>query len=63
MTTRPSRGASTSPIHLPDGLTDGQTTRLMRVADTCPVRRALEAGFVFDEHVSTPAGVAAAIAA
>ncbi len=50
-------------IHLPDGLTDGQTARLMRVADTCPVRRALEAGFVFDERMSTPASVAASVAA
>jgi hypothetical protein len=28
-----------------------QTERLKRVADTCPVRRALEAGFSFDERV------------
>ena len=38
-------------VNLPDGLTDEQVTRLRRVADTCPVRRALEAGFVFDEQV------------
>lgn len=39
-------------VHLPDGLTDGQVTRLKRAADTCPVRRALEGGFVFDERIS-----------
>jgi putative redox protein len=43
-------------IHLPDGLTDDQVVRLRRVADTCPVRRALEAGFTFDEHLHTPDG-------
>ena len=30
-------------VHLPDGLSAEQTERLRRVADTCPVRRALEA--------------------
>ncbi len=43
-------------IHLPDGLTPDQVTRLRRVADTCPVRRALEAGFEFEEHIVTPTG-------
>ena len=38
-------------IHLPEGLTTDQTERLRRVADTCPVRRALEAGFAFDERI------------
>jgi hypothetical protein len=38
-------------IHLPDGLTPDQVQRLRRVADTCPVRRALEAGFAFDEEL------------
>jgi len=38
-------------VHLPDGLTADQVTRLQRVARTCPVRRALEAGFTFDERV------------
>ena len=38
-------------IRLPDGLTQDQIDRLRRVADTCPVRRALEAGFVFDERI------------
>ncbi len=41
-------------VHLPDGLTQGQIDRLRRVADTCPVRRALEAGFTFDERILTP---------
>jgi putative redox protein len=51
--------ADTSPrqvdvtVHLPGGLTPGQTERLERVANTCPVRRALEAGFTFDERVVT----------
>jgi hypothetical protein len=31
-------------IHLPDHLTDEQVKRLEKVAETCPVRRALEAG-------------------
>ena len=39
-------------VHLPAGLTDEQVTRLKRVADTCPVRRALEGGFAFDERIS-----------
>ena len=38
-------------VHLPDDLTTEQTERLRRVADTCPVRRALEAGFTFDERI------------
>lgn len=41
-------------VHLPGGLTLDQIDRLKRVADTCPVRRALEAGFAFDERVRTP---------
>jgi putative redox protein len=51
--------ADTSPrrvdvtVHLPEGLTPGQAKRLERVASTCPVRRALEAGFTFDERVVT----------
>ena len=38
-------------LHLPAGLTREQVTRLRRVADTCPARRALEAGFEFDEEL------------
>src|SRR6476620_2757856 len=36
-------------VELPDGLTDDQRTRLTRVAETCPVKRAFEAGFVVRE--------------
>ncbi len=39
-------------VHLPEGLTSEQVSRLRRVADTCPARRALEAGFTFDEQVT-----------
>jgi putative redox protein len=38
-------------IHLPEDLTGEQTRRLKRVAETCPVRRALEAGVAFDERL------------
>jgi putative redox protein len=38
-------------VHLPAGLTDDQIQRLHRVVDTCPVKRALEAGFTFDEKI------------
>jgi putative redox protein len=38
-------------VHLPAGLTADQVRRLRRVAATCPVRRALEAGFVFAERI------------
>src|SRR5450755_3350115 len=38
-------------VHLPDDLTPDQVRRLRRVADTCPVRRALEAGFAFTERL------------
>jgi putative redox protein len=36
---------------VPPGLSADQVERLLRVARTCPVRRALEAGFRFEEHV------------
>ena len=42
-------------VNLPDGLTRDQIERLQRVADTCPVRRALQDGFNLDEHISFPA--------
>ena len=38
-------------VHLPDGLTPDQITRLRRVVDTCPVKRALVAGFTVDEEL------------
>ena len=47
-------------VHLPDGLTPDQITRLTRVADTCPVRRALEAGFTFDEWIQCDVAVGSA---
>ena len=51
--------ADTSPreveitIHLPEHLTGDQVKRLEKVAETCPVRRALEAGFTFNERLMT----------
>ena len=44
-------------VHLPDGLTQDQIDRLGRVADTCPVRRALDVGFTFDERLHTADGL------
>jgi putative redox protein len=44
-------------VLLPDGLSDQQIARLRRVADQCPVRRALEAGFAFEEELLTPDGL------
>jgi putative redox protein len=38
-------------IDLPGDLSPEQVRRLMRVAETCPVRRSIEAGMVFDEHL------------
>ncbi len=38
-------------IHLSNDITPDQRRRLQRVADTCPVRRALEAGFAFEERI------------
>jgi putative redox protein len=40
-------------VHLPETLTDAQLARLRRVAETCPIRRALEAGFWFEERIVT----------
>ena len=39
-------------VHLPDGLTPDQVKRLTRVADTCPVKRAFETGFTFEEQIA-----------
>lgn len=47
--TTPRRAAVT--VHLPQTLTAEQVRRLRHVAATCPVRRALEAGFSFDETI------------
>jgi putative redox protein len=38
-------------VQLPAGLTPDQVKRLTRVVDTCPVKRALEAGFTFDRQL------------
>lgn len=40
-------------IHLPTDTTPDRQRRLERVAETCPVRRALEAGFSFEERIIT----------
>jgi len=40
-------------LQLPDDLTEDQYRRLVRVAETCPVRRALEAGFTFEERIAS----------
>jgi putative redox protein len=37
-------------IHVPDTVSAEQLARLRHVAETCPVRRAFEAGFEFDEE-------------
>ena len=37
-------------VHLPQGLSPDQVKRLRKVADTCPVKRALQAGFTFNER-------------
>lgn len=39
-------------LDLPEGLEPAQVTRLERVARTCPARRALEAGFEFEERLA-----------
>lgn len=45
-------------VYLPEGLSTEQVNRLRKVAETCPAKRALEAGFTFDEQLIA-AGVAA----
>jgi putative redox protein len=40
-------------VHLPGDLTPDRRRRLERVAETCPVRRAMEAGFTFEERTVT----------
>jgi putative redox protein len=46
-------------VHLPAGLASERVQRLRHVAETCPARRALEAGFTFEEQLmlDLPAGV------
>jgi putative redox protein len=41
-------------VHLPPGLSREQVRRLERVAETCPLRRSLEAGFSFEERIVSP---------
>ena len=43
-------------LHLPAAITGEQAARLRRVAETCPVRRAFEAGFQFEEVVRAGGG-------
>jgi hypothetical protein len=38
-------------VHLPEGLTDAQIRAVRRVVETCPVRRALSAGFTFHDRL------------
>jgi putative redox protein len=38
-------------VYLREGLTADQVRRLRKVVDTCPAKRALEAGFTFDEQL------------
>jgi putative redox protein len=38
-------------VCLPEGLTADQVRRLRNVANTCPAKRALEAGFTFNEQL------------
>jgi putative redox protein len=45
-------------IDLPAGLSPVQVHRLMRVAEACPLRRSIEAGMVFDEHLRGERGAA-----
>jgi putative redox protein len=48
-------------VHISKDLAPDQQRRLERVAETCPVRRALETGFAFEERiVPTPLPRAAA---
>ena len=41
-------------INLPPELDEDRVRRIMRAAETCPIRRAIEAGITFDEHVTRP---------
>lgn len=50
-------------LHLPHAITPERRRRLERVAATCPARRALEAGFTFEERVAGPGPGAASVAA
>ena len=47
-------------LNLPAELSSEQLRRLERVAETCPLRRALEAGFTFEERLVTREPIAPA---
>ncbi len=47
-------------INLPDVLADDQVRQIVRAARACPIRRAIEAGITFDEHVADHEPIAAA---
>ena len=40
-------------VHIPPTLTPGEAARIRLVAETCPVKRAFEAGFIVDEQFVT----------
>jgi putative redox protein len=48
-------------LHLPGNLDREQVDRLRHVAETCPARRALEAGFEFEEEILSDAGAGATV--
>ncbi len=41
-------------VQLDDDLPEERRRRLERVAEACPLRRALEAGFIFEERLVSP---------
>jgi putative redox protein len=45
-------------IALTGDVTAVQLERLAKVAAACPLRRSIEAGFVFDEHIAAASGAA-----
>ena len=47
-------------LNLPTELSSEQLRRLERVAESCPLRRALEAGFTFQERLVTTESIAPA---
>ena len=47
-------------LNLPAELSSEQLRRLERVAESCPLRRALEAGFTFEERLVTTEPIAPA---
>ena len=39
-------------LHLDPSITPERLERLIKVAESCPVRRAIESGIEFNEHVA-----------